>query len=149
MIIDFRIVFLRIEVRIVFFIKDFRIVDFTAIAALFSLCSCMKHWLKRDANSNQQSPCIEPSRRAAAAAPCIETFRRAAAAAAFFNPPRATPTLLSLAACQLCGSTLAASTAASIQDLISQVLRHFKATSCQAYIITWQAEHEPIDDTIS
>ena len=31
-----------------FFIKDFRIVDFTAIAALFSLCSCIKHWLKRD-----------------------------------------------------------------------------------------------------
>ena len=38
----------------------------------------------------------------------------------------------------------------SAQDLISQVLtRHFKAISEQAYMVTWQAEHEPIDDTIS
>ena len=34
------------------------------------------------------------------------------------------------------------------QDLVSQVLtRHYKATSCQAYMATWQAEDEPTDDT--
>ena len=34
------------------------------------------------------------------------------------------------------------------QDLVSQVLtRHYKATSCQAYMTTWQAEDEPTDDT--
>ena len=34
------------------------------------------------------------------------------------------------------------------QDLVSQVLTgHYKATSCQAYMATWQAEHEPTDDT--
>ena len=33
------------------------------------------------------------------------------------------------------------------QDLVSQVLTgHYKATSCQAYMATWQAEHEPTDD---
>ena len=36
----------------------------------------------------------------------------------------------------------------SAQDLVSQVLsRHYKATSCQAYMATWQAEDEPTDDT--
>ena len=34
------------------------------------------------------------------------------------------------------------------QELVSQVLtRHYKATSCQAYMATWQAEDEPTDDT--
>ena len=34
------------------------------------------------------------------------------------------------------------------QGLVSQVLsRHYKATSCQAYMATWQAEGEPTDDT--
>ena len=36
----------------------------------------------------------------------------------------------------------------SAQDLITHFLtRHFKAISEQAYMVTWQAEHEPIDDT--
>ena len=166
--------------------------------------ACIRHWLKRSANCNQQpsreqtlGPCIEPPR-----ATVWRTFARTdrswkrRAAAALLSPPRAPPTLLSLAACQLCGSSLAASTAASIkpllskdarqknqsraitkavgeqdlhmvtlcevgghkeglgkstaraQDLVSQVLTgHCKATSCQAYMATWQAEHEPTDDT--
>ena len=34
------------------------------------------------------------------------------------------------------------------QDLVSQVLTpHYAAISCQAYMATWQAEHEPDDDT--
>ena len=34
------------------------------------------------------------------------------------------------------------------QDLVSEVLsRHYKATSCQAYMATWQATTEPADDT--
>ena len=36
----------------------------------------------------------------------------------------------------------------SAQDLVSQALSwHYKATSCQAYMATWQAEDEPTDDT--
>ena len=36
----------------------------------------------------------------------------------------------------------------SAQELVSQVLtRHYKATSCQSYMATWQAEDEPTDDT--
>jgi hypothetical protein len=33
------------------------------------------------------------------------------------------------------------------EDLVSRVLTpHYKATSCQAYMVTWQAEEEPTDD---
>ena len=36
----------------------------------------------------------------------------------------------------------------SAQNLVSQVLpHHYNATSCQAYMATWQAEEEPTDDT--
>ena len=35
------------------------------------------------------------------------------------------------------------------QEIVSQrcLTRHYKAISCQAYMTTWQADHEPNDDT--
>ena len=36
----------------------------------------------------------------------------------------------------------------SAQDLVSQALSwHYKATSCQAYMTTWQADHDPSERT--
>ena len=43
---------------------------------------------------------------------------------------------------------LAQSLGKSAEDLVSQVLtRHYKATTCQAYMATWQAAEEPNDAT--